>query len=135
LRRAAALVALLACSCNSSPALYPVRGSVFVDGKPAEGAVVVFHRVGETALNARKPSGRVGKDGTFTLTTHTSGDGAEAGEYLVAIAWLGDASRINSTTGEVPVRLSPKYADPKSSNLRATVKEGTNELPPYRLPK
>jgi hypothetical protein len=131
-----ALAALTFASCGSSgPALYPVRGQVFVRGQPTEGAVVVFHPVGDTALGGPKPTARVGADGSFVLGTHSLADGAPAGKYQVAIAWLGDVTKPNRVTGEVPVKLSTIYADPRTSGLSAEVTEGPNEIPAFRLTK
>src|SRR5262249_23178376 len=65
-------------ACGSRSRFTPPRGQVFVGGKPAEGAVVVLHPVGATKGDAPKPSGRVGADGSFTLSTVEPGDGAPA---------------------------------------------------------
>ena len=132
---AAVVVAVLFCSCNSQGKLHPVRGQVFVAGKPAQGALVVFHRIGETSPDYPKPSGQVGADGSFSLGTYVLGDGAPVGEYIVAIAWLGDVAQANPVTGEIPVKLPARYAEVKSSPLRAQVKEGANEIPAFQLPK
>ena len=65
----------------SGPTLYPVSGSVTFNGQPAEGAVVVFQpAAGGSGLT---PSGMVGADGTFTLSTHPHGAGAPDGDYTV----------------------------------------------------
>src|SRR5947209_4912719 len=82
-------VCLVCCSCGGQQVkLYPVRGSVLFNGKPAPGATVVFHRVGgadaKTADQALLPMGTVQDDGSFRLVTHPLGDGAPAGEYQVA---------------------------------------------------
>src|SRR5262249_20625009 len=99
------------------------------------GAIVVLHPLEPPAPGSRPPSGRVETDGSFTLSTFVPGDGAPAGDYRVAIAWLADVSRADPVTGEVPRKLAPRYADPKTSDLRAQVKEGPNELPPFQLSK
>jgi hypothetical protein len=129
-------MALAAVSCGGSEnALYPARGQVFVRGKPAEGAIVVLHPQDDPALNAPRPSGRVGADGSYVLGTRGPGDGAPAGKYNVAIAWIADGSQPNPQTGEVPVKLAPIYADPRTSGLRADIKEGPNDIPAFRLDK
>ncbi len=121
-------------SCGSKPqALYPVEGQVFFSGKPAHGALVVFHPAHDSDARAPRPSGRVDEKGSFTLSTHTPGDGAPAGEYLVAVAWLGDQSKRNPETGEISNKLPNRYADAETSKLRATVKESSNRLEPFQL--
>src|SRR5438128_11867021 len=85
----ALLAVLPACSRRS---LYPVRGAVLVNQKPAEGALVVFHPIDDAEGTAPKPRGNVQADGSFTLSTHEKDDGAAVGEYVVTINWL-DVSR------------------------------------------
>src|SRR5262249_21862210 len=106
-------------------ALHPVRGQLFVAREPAEGALVVFHPL-DAAGPKLLPSARVGKDGAFTLGTRAPGDGAPAGAYAVAISWTFADKRPNPVTGEVPVRLHPRYADPRLSPFRVQVKKGNN---------
>jgi hypothetical protein len=127
---AAAVLVPLA-SCGSSVKLYPVRGKVFYDGQPAEGATVVFHRKGGPA-DSPKPSGTVGADGSFALSTHPHGDGAPAGDYEVIITWYPP----NSRGAENPKnKLPARYTDPAQSGLKATVRDGPTELEPFQLTK
>ncbi len=73
-----AALALAGCG-QKGPTLYPVTGKVSgSDGKPLENATVVFHPAEAAGPDAVKPRGKVGPDGTFTLTTHAAGDGAPA---------------------------------------------------------
>src|SRR5262245_9558931 len=83
---------LVGCSRPAGPVLYPVRGQVFVNGRPATNAFVVFHPVGNSDPQAAKPRGRVDVTGTFVLGTQATGDGALAGDYNVTIQWF-DNSR------------------------------------------
>src|SRR5262245_26228369 len=78
-------LALAGCGADGPP-LHPVTGKVLVDGKPAEHATVTFHPAGGGA-DAPKPRATVKADGSFALTTHTTGDGAPAGEYAVTVEW------------------------------------------------
>jgi hypothetical protein len=122
-------VGLASCSGGSAPPagqkpVFPVRGQVFVGDKPAVGAFVLFVPVGEPAdpIDPR-PRAEVQADGSFQLSTYGDNDGAPAGEYVVVVTW----------TVEDQDRLQGRYADPGRSKLRATVKEGANELQPFRL--
>lgn len=128
------LVVILWCAAGcgqKGPVLYPVTGKVTgADGKPLEHATVVFHPVGATDPDAVKPHAKVGPDGAFTLTTHTAGDGAPAGEYRVTVQqWL------SSGKGDEPPvnRLPEKYAKPDQSGLTATVNAGPTELTPFTV--
>lgn len=125
-----AALALAGCG-QKGPTLYPVTGKVTgSDGKPLENATVVFHPAEGAGPDAVKPRGKVGSDGTFTLTTHSAGDGAPAGEYRVTVElWLagrGDEPPAN--------RLPEKYAKPDQSGFKATVGAGPTDLPPFVVP-
>lgn len=123
------LFALIGCG-QKGPVLHPVTGKITSsDGKPLERATVVFHPVGTTDPNAVKPRGTVGADGTFALTSYTSGDGAPSGEYRVTVElW-------SANKGDDPPtnRLPPKFANPEKSGLTATIGDGPIELKPFVL--
>ncbi|MBM3980085.1 MAG: hypothetical protein FJ304_07335 [Planctomycetes bacterium] len=125
------LVALAGCG-QKGPALVPVTGKVTTaDGKPLERATVVFHPVGAADANGVKPRGTVGADGTFTLTSHTTGDGAPAGEYRVTVElWTAGKGDDPPTS-----RLPAKFANPEKSGLTATVGTAPTELKPFVLPR
>jgi hypothetical protein len=126
----AALVLPLA-SCGSAVKLSPVTGKVFFEKEPAEGATVVFHRK-DGAADAPKPSGQVGADGSFRLSTHPHGEGAPPGEYEVVITWYPPNARgMENPKNKLPAR----YTDPAQSGLKATVRDGPTELGPFQLTK
>ena len=132
---AVASLAVLVSSGGGGPKLHPVKGTVLYEDKPAEGATVVFHPVNGPA-DAPKPSGVVGKDGTFTLRTHPHGEGAPEGDYVVLVTWF-DAPAAAKKEGRDPPepksKISELYADAAQSGLKATVKPGENKLEPFRL--
>lgn len=130
-RSAAAALALLACSCGGREPVYPVRGKVLdAGGRPAVGALVVFHPV---AAGAARAVARADADGNFALTTYAEGDGAPAGEYVVTIEW--PAARKSPFEPEGPDRLQGRLRDSKTSKIRFRVeKNSDNEVPAIRLP-
>ena len=74
--------------------------------------------------------GTVNKDGTFTVRTDPYGEGAPAGEYVVLLTWYD----VDPRNPEQHVnKLPAKYADQSIPVLKVTVKEGKNELEPFRL--
>jgi hypothetical protein len=130
------VAALLGTSCSGG--LNPVEGTVLYNGQPARGAVVAFHPKDDNSLTARRPTGVVGNDGTFTLSTLKPGDGAAAGEYVVTVIWPEEAGPAKPTMNmapppEPPDRLKGRYADRRQSGLSAAVKPGRNRLPPFEL--
>jgi hypothetical protein len=128
---AVALACLVAGACNrSSIKLYPVKGKVTYKGQPTEGASIVFQPVDGATPEKPMAYGDVKADGTFSLRTEPHGEGAVAGDYNVMILWYG------STTGEAQdakSKLPAKYGDSANPILKATVKEGPNELEAFAL--
>jgi hypothetical protein len=130
-------IALLcpACGQSSSKPVYPVRGQVLFEGRPTPQAFVVFHPLNAAEENVPRPQGYVNKDGSFTLSTYSAGDGAPAGEYAVTVEWrVVTATRKAQEGDTLPSvnRLPSRYASARTSGLRAQVAAGPNE-PTLRL--
>ena len=63
--------------------MYQVNGKVLLaDGKPLSGGWISFVPKGDLAVT---PSGEIRPDGTFSIATGGSGDGAPPGEYKVRV--------------------------------------------------
>jgi hypothetical protein len=126
----------------------PVTGKVTLDGKPLAGAEIwlVPTDANEKVKNAKmtiRPYAKSQADGTFTLTSYVSNDGAPLGEYGVMVQKVGGTSAAAEGDAEVdpetprqtktgkasnaPDPLS-KYRNPTVSGLTFTVKEGPNQL-------
>jgi hypothetical protein len=85
----AAALLLGATGCGSGgPKLHKVSGTVTLDGQPLAGADVNFEP-DDYAGGLQAASGRTTTDGSYTLTTYTSGDGAMEGNYKVTISKTG----------------------------------------------
>lgn len=110
--------------------VYPTKGSVFYEGKPAAGAVVVLHPLSLPPAGTPLPRARVSVDGSFVLTTYVTGDGAPAGEYAVSITWR---QPMEHPEQEGPDLLPARYGEPKASGLKATVEPRPNQLQPIRV--
>lgn len=127
------LLALVQASCSKGEPknpTFPVTGKVLVRGKPAEHATVVFHPVNDTDAAARRPQGKVGADGTFTLTTYEANDGAPAGEYRVTLQlWLASRNPEEPPSNRLPVA----YSNPVTSGLKAKVDETPTELKTFEI--
>ena len=126
-----ALVVLCpACSSGRKP-VHPVRGRVLVNGKPATQAQVLFHPA-QGGEAEPKPSGQTDEQGYFTLTSYARNDGAPEGDYAVTVTLFrvfrcGDQEL-------VPYNVLPqRYASRQTSQLRAAINKGSNELPPFQL--
>jgi hypothetical protein len=146
------LIATVAIACNHGVPgrvpVYPARGRVLYKGDPVPGALVVFEPIVAAAdgpssadLSTQlRATGRTGQDGTFQLRTYQGNDGAPAGLYLVGVASVPQKSEGNLFSSDPvaksksnPDVLRGRYADPKSSGLKAEIKAQENELPPFDL--
>jgi hypothetical protein len=139
------VLCLSVAACNAdSPrkAVYPVKGQVSFEGKPAPGAMVVLHPTDDAKGEPERPLGYADEAGNFQLTTYVVNDGAPAGEYAVSLVWLKQTPQkemreaVEESTAAESVNLLPtKYADPASSGLRVQIKAGSNQLEPFQLKK
>lgn len=112
--------------------VFPVAGKVFVKGKPADGAVVTFFKVGAD-ITSGQPSATVQPDGSFQLTSYRPGDGAAEGEYQITLSWREPVGGSLSDPEYGPEKLPKKYLSPASSGLVAMVSPTTNELPAFEI--
>jgi 5-hydroxyisourate hydrolase-like protein (transthyretin family) len=124
---------LAGCAGSTKPA-QPVRGRVIAAGKPVANAQVTFHPLNDDR-EAPRPAGVTDKDGYFTLTSYSKSDGAPEGEYAVTVACFQSFPTRNQSEGDETTRnvLPSRYSNPTTSQLRATVGKGKNELPPLEV--
>ncbi len=124
------LISLTGCvlmaGCGSST-MAPVRGVVTLNDQPVEGAAVMFMPNG----GGRPATGITDKDGNFNLQTETPGDGALLGEHAVTVT-LQETTGVMADPDGLSGEIAPggiqikwlvpqRYANPKTSNLTATV--------------
>src|SRR5262245_61947820 len=125
-RLGATLLLLSPLSCGSSTAqkkLFPVRGTVLLDGKPAEGALVTLQPTDASVGTAIAPRGQVQADGSFAIATYKPGDGAPTGEYKVTILWYPADARQRLMEGKpLGNKFPSQYGDAKTSPLTGTVR-------------
>ncbi|MAT69068.1 MAG: hypothetical protein CMJ58_06035 [Planctomycetaceae bacterium] len=114
------------CSDGRVP-VYPVTGTVLVDGRPAVGAEVICYARNEELKRSGVPipTGVVDDSGEFVLDSYGQGDGAPAGEYDLSVIW--NVTVVDSDDPESRVerdQLAGRYEDPKSSGLNRVVNGG-----------
>jgi hypothetical protein len=127
---------------GSRPPMGKVSGKVLVDGKPLTTGSITFIPItgkgGETGQNAM---GDIGPDGSFTLTTFDTDDGAILGQHkAIIIAHSAPPSDIDPSKGVIPSMAGPngykppkplvpeKYTNPEDTPLKYTVREGKNDF-------
>jgi hypothetical protein len=119
-----------ACSKSNAKKTFPVTGTVLAGNKPVAGALVVFHPVGDNSPESVKSRATTKPDGTFTLATYGTDDGAPAGEYAVTVEqWLAGVRPDDPPSN----RLNPRFAKADSSGFKATVNTGTNEPQTFQV--
>jgi hypothetical protein len=110
--------------------VYPLTGSLHVEGEPAYGAYVTLHPIGDVGMTkGNKPFARVQQDGSFQISTYDTGDGAPQGEFSVTVVWPEDPE----ARGPSPDRLRGKYANPEQSDLKISIDPEMRTLPPWDL--
>ena len=131
------LIGMTGCGEPSIGSL-PVTGTIKVDGKPIEGATVVFNPDG----SGRSASGLTDAQGKYKLTTVVSGDGALPGKYKIGVSKhenenmdlpkveSGDSKALEALYSKLDTSkatksqnlIAPKYETADSSGLVAEVK-------------
>jgi hypothetical protein len=123
------LVAAAGCGRSDTVRVHPVAGRIEVNDRPAGNVHIAFLPL--DCSSSSVSSGVSRPDGTFTLTTFKAGDGAPAGEYVVTVFWQNEAMPLDECLcpdRAAHDRLYGLYGDARTSELRATVQPGTNEI-------
>lgn len=111
------------------PAFVEVTGTITLDGKPLEGAVVSFQPVSQESGGFARPSSAItDAEGKFSPGTFEANDGLPAGKYRVAIQKrepVGGALATDKSQASGPTKyqwITPRrLADPNRSGLEAEV--------------
>ena len=123
-----AAVAMTPLACGQSgPEMASVSGKVTYNGKPVTKGTITFVTASPGGRNA---TGAIQPDGSYKLQTENPGDGAQLGDYNVTVyAHDEEVLQYTPTTPVKPKPLTPaKYENPKTTDLKATVKKGSNPL-------
>ena len=113
--------------CDRPSNIVPVTGTVLLDGKPLEGAAVLFH----PEADERPAVGITDNLGNFHLTTRTQGDGGRVGINRVSITKeRNDPSKHAAEEGSQNFTLEtpPQYASPDLSGLEIHVSLGMDPI-------
>lgn len=113
-------VSLLAIAgCGGGPALVPVSGTVYMDGKPLKYAG--FVRI--EPVNGRAATGKINPaDGTFVMTSRTDDDGCLPGEHPVAVIVSVNVGETNHSL------IDRKYSSVETSGLTVNLSRSSGEI-------
>jgi hypothetical protein len=119
------LATFLGCG-PSRPTTYQATGEVTYQGKPVEGAQVMF-----LAADGRSASGTTDAAGTFTLNTFEAADGVLPGTHQVTITkFISPATTPDNPYPRPTNALPPRYSRAEESQLTAEVTpDGENHFP------
>jgi len=103
-----------------------VHGTVTLDRKPyTQGGSVNF----QPERSGKMATGQIESDGTYTLSTYSSGDGAIVGMHKVTVVPAPPVLDELNDRAPPPSSIPQKYRDPTESGLVFEVKPGqTNEF-------
>ncbi len=130
-------LALACCGCSQGDGrlpVYPVTGKITVFGEVPEGALVILYPQAQGGDTEIRPSGKVRRDGTFSLTTYDADDGAPTGEYSATIQW--NKLIQNGRDYKAGPNVVPKdYASRETSPWKIKVEALPKELEPLAIAK
>lgn len=110
----------------------PAAGIIQYDGKPLAGAMISLIPENSDIPVSVRPSATSKPDGTFSLGTYSSGDGAPEGTYKVIVTHypvIGPPE--NPSAG--PNDLPSKYAKADTTDLKLTVTPPSTTFEPLAL--
>lgn len=118
---------MFSCSSPEEPftkKTYPVKGKITVDGKePGSPIQIQCLNTGEIDTEHPTASGSIStNDGTFELSTYTTGDGIPPGDYVLTFVWK--KFDIMSRGYGGPDKLKKRYDKPEKSKIIFSVTEG-----------
>jgi hypothetical protein len=120
--------------------VYPVEGTLFVEGKPAAGAQVVFHPVEGFGAPPCLATAIVGPDGRFSLRTLDNRHGSTPGKFAVTVAWYKPIPQGEEMTPEeagslVPASFRKRHTTPLRINIKPETSSSASvvQLPPIHL--
>lgn len=133
---------LMGCGKENDPLpTHPVKGQLTLEGHPVAGAEIwlVPQDSNEAVKNAKRtirPYAKTQADGTFTITSYYTDDGAPAGDYAIMVLGPGSSDNADEHDDTPPVKgkgrrpraIPTKYGSPTTSGLSFTVQNGPNEL-------
>jgi hypothetical protein len=118
---AAALSVIFLAGCSrQGPEIAPVEGTVYLDGKPLEGAYLKFQ-----PPNGRPSVGATDANGEYEMIYSRQENGALVGEHTVSISTYQRGNREDGIP-PVPEKLPTKYNS--QSELKKTVEPRHNTI-------
>ena len=112
----------------SGPKLVQVTGTVTVDDKPAQSAIIMF-----TPAEGISSVADLSATGTYTLSTTNGQLGAIIGSHTVQIVCRSEGSVEEGQQQPPPCNVPSKYASSETSDLTAEVKDQEENVIDFAL--
>lgn len=130
---AIAMVAMTGCSQGTPDRtpVFPAKGTITFKGQPISGALVALHPKTPVA-GTPNPRANVDKNGAFNVSTYVTADGAPEGDYTLTVLWYKPVKKGTDVVSG-PNVIPAKYANPNTSDLVVSIKQGENDLPAISL--
>jgi hypothetical protein len=128
------LVAAVAGCGPKGPALVPAKGTITVDGKPADGASLIFHPVASKGAIA---SAAADAAGAFSVMSNGN-PGIVTGTYKVTVTWPDPEKRpkeitLGGTIQDAPDLLGGKFVTVDKAATTVEITPATKQLAPIEL--
>ncbi len=127
--QAAALLAFAIftiCGCARPTPVCPASGQLRLNGRPLEGAYVVFHALGNPQKELSPDTARTLPDGSFIARVRGPG------EYAVTVFWP-QVTQENGDIVEGEDQFKGKYRKVDRPVQKVVIQKGDNALPPINL--
>lgn len=123
-----ASVAFVGCGGDKGPVLYPVSGTVTVDGQPLEKAGVAF-QPDESKGNTLGlfPAGTTDASGKYELMTAAK-NGAPAGHYKVVVIPYSPPPTGGAVPKAAAIPFDKKFSNPRTTDLSFEVAKSSKPL-------
>lgn len=123
------VVAAVGLGCDSGPRLIKVKGTVNVDGNPAEGVGLIFF---DQVTSQVVASAKSGANGSFSAMTDMK-PGIPVGNYIVTAQWpdpsyVPPKTQMGAEPPAAPDLLKDRYAR-VNSKLTVEITSSTSEVP------
>ena len=122
--------------CGDGSSMVPATGKLMVDGKPAEGAVILFHP--EPSGAGKIGAAPVTADGSFAVSTDGK-LGIPPGTYRLSLSWPDpsvkptERQKMMGDFEPGPDLLKGKYVNKDKAKLQIEIKAGEKELAPIEI--
>jgi hypothetical protein len=128
------LVAAVTGCGPAGPNLIPVKGTITVDGKPADGASLIFHPVAGKGSIA---SAAADASGAFSIMSNGN-PGIVMGNYKVTAIWPDPAKKpkeitLGGTIEDAPDLLGGKFVTVDKAATTVEITPATKQLAPIEL--